>query len=83
MNQKTNYGKIIAITLAIIASASSIAFVVYRLCRNLITFCNSYTHPEEEPCEIDLCEMDEDCLEEDTPEEIVVELPEGTAADAE
>ena len=82
MNQKTNYGKIVAITVAIIASASSIAFVVYRLCRNLITFCNSYTHPEEEPCEIDLCEIDEDCLE-DTPEEIVVELPEGAAADAE
>ena len=83
MNPKTNYGKIIAITVAIIASASSIAFVVYRLCRNLITFCNSYTHPEEEPCEIDLCEIDEDCLEEDTPEEIVVELPEGAAADTE
>ena len=79
MNQKTNYGKIIAITVAVIASACSIAFVIYKLCRNLISFCNSYTHPEEELCDIDLCELDEecdeDCAENDPPEEIVIETP--------
>ncbi len=83
MNQKTNYGKIIAITLAVITSACSIAFVVYKLCRSLISFCNSYTHPEDELCELDLCELeeecDEDCDEEDPAEEIVVEAPEAAA----
>ncbi len=86
MDTKTNYGKIIAITLAVIASASSIAFIIYRLCRNLISFCNSYTVPEEdELCDVDLCELDEcddecDEEEEDEPaEEIVVEGPEATA----
>lgn len=29
--KKTNYGKIVAITLAVVAAASAIAYVVYRL----------------------------------------------------
>ena len=31
MEKKTNYGKIIAITLAVIAAASAIALVIYKL----------------------------------------------------
>ena len=48
MKNKTNYGKIIAITLSIITCASAIAFVIYRLFRNLIEFCNTYEIPEVE-----------------------------------
>ena len=47
MNEKTNYGKIIAITLSVITAAAAVAFVVYRLVRNLITFCAVYDEPEE------------------------------------
>lgn len=31
MEKKTNYGKIIAITLAVVAAASAIAIVIYKL----------------------------------------------------
>ena len=77
MGEKTNYGKIIAITLAVITSASAIAFILYRLFRNLITFCNTYAVPEEDYEELDIDELEE-LLEEDDEdvpaEEIVVEL---------
>ncbi len=68
MNEKTNYGKIIAITLAVITSACTIAFVIYRLFRNLIKFCNTYTVSEAEEPVSDLCEMEEEICE-DAPEE--------------
>ena len=58
MSEKTNYGKIIAITLAVITSACTIAFFIYRLFRNLITFCNTYTVPEQEE-ELSLDEVEE------------------------
>lgn len=59
MEERTNYGKIIAITLSVIAAASAIAFVLYRLLRNLITFCTVYDDPEEvEDC-LDFDEVDE------------------------
>ncbi len=59
MEGKTNYGKIIAITLSVITAASAIAFVLYRLLRNLITFCTVYDDPEEvEDC-LDFDEVDE------------------------
>ena len=64
MNEKTNYGKIIAITLAVITSACSIAFVIYRLFRNIITFCNTYRVPEDEVCELDIEEIEESLAEE-------------------
>ena len=69
MKNETNYGKIIAITLSIITSACAIAFVIYRLFRNLIEFCNTYEIPEME----DFDELDFSELEEDPAEEIVVE----------
>ena len=70
MKNNTNYGKIIAITLSIVTSACAIAFVIYRLFRNLIEFCNTYEIPEEE----ELDELDFVELEEEPEEEIVVEL---------
>ena len=81
MKNQTNYGKIIAITLSIVTSACAIAFVIYRLFRNLIEFCNTYQIPEED--ELDFCELEEDDFDEedldDHPEEIVIEVPEATA----
>lgn len=70
MKNNTNYGKIIAITLSIVTSACAIAFVIYRLFRNLIEFCNTYQIPEEE----ELDELDFAELEEEPEEEIVAEL---------
>lgn len=64
MEHKTNYGKIIAITLSVITAASAIAFVLYRLLRNLIAFCAV----EEDPDEVDEC-LDFDEADELVPEE--------------
>ncbi len=66
MNEKTNYGKIIAITLSVITATTAIAFVVYRLLRNLITFCTVY---DEEVAGEDAIAFDE------IDEEITVEEP--------
>lgn len=69
MSEKTNYGKIIAITLSVITAAAAIAFVVYRLVRNLITFCTVYDDPDEvEDC-IDFDEIEEEPVTEVTAEE--------------
>ena len=67
MKNTTNYGKIIAITLSVVTSACAIAFVIYRLFRNLIEFCNTYEIPEEE--ELDFAELEEDCSDEDEEDE--------------
>ena len=75
MKNQTNYGKIIAITLSIVTSACAIAFVIYRLFRNLIEFCNTYQIPEEEA----LDELDFTELEEEPDEEIIVECCEEPA----
>lgn len=72
MEEKTNYGKIIAITLAVITSATAIAFVLYRLFRNLITFCNTYVNPDEAYDELDLDELEELMDEDEIPEEEIV-----------
>ena len=47
MQERNNYGKIIAITLSVIAAASAIAFVLYRLARNLLAFYADYDKDEE------------------------------------
>jgi hypothetical protein len=57
MEHKTNYGKIIAITLAVISAASAIAYVIYRLCRNFFAFCDTYG--EDELAEDELFDIDE------------------------
>ncbi|MBE6595528.1 MAG: hypothetical protein E7644_06995 [Ruminococcaceae bacterium] len=63
MQGKTNYGKIIAITIAIITATTAIAYVLYRLTRNLLTFCSSYEDDEEDL--LDLDEMEEELFEEE------------------
>lgn len=60
MSDKTNYGKIIAITLSVITAATAIAFVVYRLIRNLIMFCTVYDDPEEVEDGFDFDEIEEE-----------------------
>ena len=55
--KKTNYGKIVAITVACVAAASAIAFVVYKLVQKY----------KEEAIYDDLledCDCDCDCIEE-------------------
>lgn len=47
MQEKNNYGKIIAITLSVITAASAIAFVLYRLVRGLLMFYADYDRDEE------------------------------------
>ena len=75
MEKKTNYGKIIAITIAVITAASAIAYVIYRLARKFFTFCDT-CHEEElmaEGLDMEEIEEDEDDLlfpEEDAFEEI-------------
>ena len=61
--KNTNYGKIVAITLAVVAAASAIAYVIYRLCRNFFTFCDSYREDEIEDTDFDFDEIDEDELD--------------------
>lgn len=61
--KRTNYGKIIAITLAVIAAGSAIAYVIYRLCRNFFTFCDSYREDEIEDNDFQFDEIDEDELD--------------------
>ena len=61
--KKTNYGKIVAITLAVISAASAIAYVIYRLCRNFFAFCDSYLEDDIEDLDFDFDEIDEDELD--------------------
>ena len=62
---KTNYGKIIAVTLAVISAASAIAYVIYRLCRSFFTFCDSYREDEIDDADFDFDEIDNDEIDED------------------
>ena len=71
MEQRTNDGKIIAITLSVITAASAIAFVLYRLLHNLITFCTVYDDPEEV----------EDCLDFDEVDEAIAAEPQSCTDD--
>ena len=81
MEKKTNYGKIIAITLAVIAAASAIAYVIYRLARKFFGFCEECQDDEMLTDGTLLDEIEED--EEDLlfPEE--EELPEIEDGEAE
>lgn len=64
MQEKTNYGKIIAITIAIITATTAIAYVLYRLTRNLLAFCSSYEEDGEDDF-LDFDEMEELSEDED------------------
>ena len=55
--KNTNYGKIIAITLAVISAGSAIAYVIYRLCRNFFKFCDSYREDEIAGCDACIKEL--------------------------
>lgn len=62
--KKTNYGKIIAITLACVAGACAIAFVVYKLIKkyteDLVYDCDDLLD-ECEDCDIAIEDADEEC----------------------
>ncbi len=67
--KKTNYGKIIAITVAVVAAASAIAFVVYKLVKkytsDLVLDCDDFLDECDE-CDLVLDECDcEVCAEEE------------------
>ena len=49
--------------MAVIAAASAIAYVIYRLCRNFFTFCDSYREDEIEDTDFDFDEIDEEELD--------------------
>ena len=62
--KKTNYGKIVAITLAVVAGVSAIAFVVYKLIKK-------YTEDLVYDCDdlLDECEECDVCIDEAEEEE--------------
>ena len=64
--KSTNYGKIIAITLAVVAAASAIAFVVYKLIKR-------YTEDLVYDCDdlLDECDECELAIEDAEAEEVV------------
>ena len=78
--KKTNYGKIIAVTIAVISAASAIAYVIYRLCRNLFVFCDSSREDEIEDSDFDFDEIDEDELDDNF---VIVEASDEQVADEE
>lgn len=55
-NKKTNYGKIIVITLAVIAAFAAIAFIVYKLFVKNLEKCYS-----EDECDDLFLEEDDSC----------------------
>lgn len=60
--KKTNYGKIVAITVAVVAAASAIAFVVYKLIKkytaDMVLDCEDFLD-ECDDCELVLDEAEE------------------------
>lgn len=65
--KKTNYGKIVAITVAVVAAASAIAYVVYKLIKkytaDLVLDCDDFLDECDE-CELAVDEAEEcDCCE--------------------
>ena len=61
--KSTNYGQIVAITLAVVAAASAIAYVVYKLIKKyteeLVCDCDDLMDDECCDCEIEIEEADE------------------------
>ena len=72
--ESTNYGKIIAVTLACVAGACAVACLVYALFQKFFGFCD---------CDGDCC--DEEFLEEGEGDEceVCIEEPEAVVEDAE
>ena len=65
---KTNYGKIIAVTLAIVDAAHAISILIYQLVRRFMTFAKAFKNEihEEDPTGFD--ELEEE-MENAEPEE--------------
>lgn len=67
MEKKTNYGKIIAVTIAVVAAFTAMAYVVYKLFVKDLAKC--YAHDEENDDlfleEDDSCDCE--CVQCDTP----------------
>ncbi len=65
--KKTNYGKIVAISVAVVAAASAIAFVVYKLIKkyteDLVYDCDDLLD-ECDDCDLAIDEADETAKEE-------------------
>lgn len=57
MEKRTNYGKIIAITLAVVAAFTAMAFVVYKLYIKAL----SAVYENEEDCDELFLEEDDNC----------------------
>ena len=57
--KKTNYGKIIAITVAVVTAASAIAFVIYKLVKKYTTELAFDWDDFIDEC--DGCDLDIDC----------------------
>ena len=71
--ERTNYGRIIAVTLAVITATATIAFIFYRLARKLISFCHAYRELDDEAFDLDFDELDEALFDDDPKEEIVLD----------
>ncbi len=59
MEKRTNYGKIIAVTVAVVAGFTAIALVVYKLF--VKDLAKIYAHDEDEDYEELFAENDDDC----------------------
>ena len=64
MKEKNNYKKILAITFAVVAAGTAIAYVIYRLSRNFFTFCDAYRADEIDDADFDFDELDDEIDEE-------------------
>ena len=64
--KKTNYGKIIAVTVAVVTAASAIAYVIYRLVKKytseLVLDCDDFLDECDE-CDLVLEDDAEECCE--------------------
>ena len=61
--KKTNYGKIIAVSIAVVAAASAIAYVVYKLIKkyqdDMVYDCDDLLDECDCDCDLELDEADE------------------------
>ena len=73
MNEKTDYGKMIAATLSVTTAVLVIAFVFYRLLCNLISFLAVYDEPEEGEAPLLFDEIDEKIVDDEGAEKGLAE----------
>ena len=79
--EKTNYWKIVGITLGIIAAIGAAGVALYALLKRAGYFCCDCCDCD---CDCDCCDCDDCCLDDELCEEIEIEeVEEEAAADAE